>query len=442
MDKLVGTRLFNGAHGGVTVSVVCDNRRKTDDGKYPIKVRVTYKRDQQYYKTGKKLTFDEWNELPNTKKSVLVSIKKELQAAFNIIDNIVMEMNNEGNFSFQALNMRLGNAVTDTVNTAFAAKIERLEKDGAIGNKIIYETAINSIARFAGDRITFDSITVEWLKRYEKHLLKDERSYTTVSMYIRCLRAIINEAKEARILKENQYPFGEGKYKIPIGKGRKLALTLPQIKSIKNYSDGKETTERYRDLWFFSYLCNGVNFGDMLQLKYGDIDGDVIVWYRAKTINTLEKKEKIEAVVTPEMSAIIEKYGNPDKSAGNFIFPYLKGGESPMERKKIIMGVIKRTNKRLKKIGAAVGINDLTTYVARHSFATVLKRSGTPVSFISESLGHSSQKTTQDYLASFEIDERKKNAALLTNWDSIPETSDTVETCIKLSNSEQISINN
>jgi integrase len=418
MDKLVEIKLFNSAHGSITVSVVCDNRRETTDGKYPVKVRVTYKREQQYYKTGKKLTLAEWNELPSTKKSILVSVRKELQAAFKIIDDIVTEMNNEGGFSFDALNMRLGKAVTDTVNTAFAAKIERLEKDGAIGNMLNYRTAIRSIESFAGSRIAFDSITADWLKRYEKYLLGEDKSYVTVSMYIRCLRAIMNEAKKSGILKESQYPFGEGKYKIPVGKGRKLALTLQQIKSIKNYSDGKETTERYRDLWFFSYLCNGINFGDMLQLKYGDIDGDVIRWYRAKTINTSEKKEKIEAVITPGMSAIIEKYGNPDKSADKFIFPYLKGGESPIKCKKIIMDVIKRTNKRLKTIGNAVGINGLTTYVARHSFATVLKRSGTNVAFISESLGHSNQKTTQNYLASFEIDERKKNAALLTNWDT------------------------
>jgi integrase len=417
MDKSVEIKLFYGSHGSITVSVVCDNRRETNDGKYPVKVRVTYKRERQYYKTGKKLTLDEWNELPNTKKSVLVSIRKELQAAFKIIDDIVMEMNNDGNFSFETLNMRLGKAVTDTVNTAFAAKIERLEKDGAIGNMMNYQTAIRSIERFAGNRITFDSITAEWLKRYEKHLLEEGKSYVTVSIYIRCLRAIMNEAKKAGILKESQYSFGEGKYKIPTGKGRKLALTLPQIKSIKSYSDGKEATERYRDLWFFSYLCNGINFGDMLQLKYGDIEGDVIRWYRAKTINTSEKKEKIEAVITPEMSILIEKYGNPDKSAGNYIFPYLKGGESPMERKMIIKDVIKRTNKRLKTIGDAVGIKGLTTYVARHSFATVLKRSGAHVAFISESLGHSDQKTTQNYLASFEIEERKKNAALLTKWD-------------------------
>jgi integrase len=198
-----------------------------------------------------------------------------------------------------------------------------------------------------------------------------------------------------------------------------LALTLQQIKSIVEYSDGKEATERYRDLWFFSYLCNGINFNDMLQLKYENIKNDTISWYRGKTINTSEVKEKIEAVVTPEMASLIDKYGNSDKSPNNFIFPYLKGDESPMQRKKIVKDVTKRTNKRLKIIGDAVGIKGLTTYVARHSFATVLKRSGTNIAFISESLGHSNQKTTQSYLDSFELDERKKNAALLTNWNNV-----------------------
>ncbi|MDR1582796.1 MAG: site-specific integrase [Prevotellaceae bacterium] len=413
----MAANLFNGSHGNITVSVICDTRRKTSDEKYPVKVRVTYQRERQYYKTGKKLTIDEWNDLAATKKHDLLAVKKELQAAFTMIDNVVTEMNNEGRFSFDNLNVQLGKGVTDTINTAFAAKIEQLEKDGHVGNMDIYVSAKRSFERYAGDRIPFDSINTEWLKSYEKHLLNEGKSYVTIGMYLRCLRAIINIARKSGTIKESQYPFGEDKYRIPKGKGRKIALTLQQIKLIRDYSDGTTTTERYRDLWFFSYLCNGINFNDMLQLKYGDIDGDIISWYRGKTINTSEVKEKIEAVVTPEMADLIEKYGNPATLPSNFIFPYLKGDETPIERKKIIKDVTKRTNKRLKLIGKAVGIEGLTTYVARHSFATVLKRSGAGTAFISESMGHGSEKTTQTYLGSFEIDERKKNAALLTNWD-------------------------
>jgi integrase len=247
--------------------------------------------------------------------------------------------------------------------------------------------------------------------------LKDGKTYTTVGMYMRAVRAIINEAKRSGIFKESQYPFGKGRYEIPSGEGRKLALTMQQIKAVITYTDGRDTTERYRDLWFFSYLCNGINFTDLLKLKYSNIIGDEMCFYRQKTIRTSKVKREIQAMITPEMLSIIERWGNSDKSQDNYIFPYLKGGESPMQEKKTILDVTKRTNKRLKIIGTAVGVEGLTTYAARHSYATVLKRSGANIAFISESLGHNDLKTTENYLASFEKDTRRKNAALLTNFD-------------------------
>ena len=74
-------------------------------------------------------------------------------------------------------------------------------------------------------------------------------------------------------------------------------------------------------------------------------------------------------------------------------------------------------NKRMKEVGEKLGIGNISTYTARHSFATVLKRSGTNISYISESLGHSNLAITENYLASFERDERMKNAQLLTKFD-------------------------
>ena len=408
--------MLSSAHGSITLSVFFDTRRAIDGDKYPVKIRVRYKRDRKDYVTGKKLTEEEWNKLPVTKSAQFVKLRDEIQASFKIVDDIVLDLFRNDMFSFETLNTRLGKCTTDTINTAFAAKIEALRKDGAIGNMFNYQTAMRSIEAFAGNKIAFNDITSDWLKRYEKHLISEGKSYVTVSMYVRCIRAIMNDAKRAGTLKETQYPFGRDKYEVPAGEGRKLALTMEQIKAVITYTDGRETTERYRDLWFFSYLCNGVNFGDMLQLRYRDIENDEICWYRAKTIRTSKNKKKICATLTAEMQAIIDKWGNPDKKPDTVIFPYLNGDEEPIKKKKIILDVIKRTNKRLKIIGKAVGIEGLSTYTARHSYATVLKRSGANIAFISESLGHSDLKTTENYLASFEKEERKKNAALLTNF--------------------------
>jgi len=169
------------------------------------------------------------------------------------------------------------------------------------------------------------------------------------------------------IIKENQYPFGKERYEVPTGEGRKLALSLQQVKSVITFSDGRETTERYRDLWFFSYLCNGINFGDMLQLRFRDIEGDEICWYRDKTIRTSKHKKKICATLIPEMQSIINRWGNTDRKPESFIFPYLTGNEDPIKKKLVLHDVIRRTNKRLKVIGEAVGIEGLTTYAARHT---------------------------------------------------------------------------
>ena len=80
--------------------------------------------------------------------------------------------------------------------------------------------------------------------------------------------------------------FGRNRFEIPSAEGRKLALTLEQIKRLVTYTDGREETELYRDMWFFSYLCNGINFRDMLYLTYGNIVDGEICFVRAKTINS------------------------------------------------------------------------------------------------------------------------------------------------------------
>ena len=117
------------------------------------------------------------------------------------------------------------------------------------------------------------------------------------------------------------------------------------------------------------------------------------------------------------MQKIIEKWGNPPKSPETYIFPFATGKENPFERVKLVRDVVTECNQILYKISHKTGIPRVTTYLARHSFATVLKRSGVNISYISESLGHSNLAITENYLASFEAEERKKNSILLTRFD-------------------------
>lgn len=409
--------MFKYTKDGISILTTFDNRRSKKSGLYPIKIQVVYNRKQKYYSTGKEMTYRDWEKLHETKSKNLISIRADIKNSFDKIETAVRLLSENGSFSFDALNTYLGKCIGNSVNTAFKTKIEILIEAGSIGNSDVYTCAYLNFEKYVGTNLPFESVTIDWLKKYEKSMLDEGKSYTTISMYIRCIRALFNEAKSIGVIKEAQYPFGRGKYEVPSGKGRKLALALPQIKQIITYSDGTEATERYRDMWFFSYLCNGINVNDLLKLKYSNIDGDEIHFYRSKTIHTSKEKKEIEALVTPEMKQIITKWGNTDNSLNNYIFPFLTGEETPLEQKRKIQDVTHRINKRLKRIGEAIGISGLSTYTARHSFASVLKRSGANIAYISESLGHTDLKTTENYLASFEKEERIKNAALLTNFN-------------------------
>jgi integrase/recombinase XerD len=320
----------------------------------------------------------------------------------------------KGGFSFDTLNLRLSKGTGDTVNNAFRAKVENLKKEERIGTKLICSNVLNNLESFAGEKVSFDIISVDWLKRFEKFLLID-KSHTTVGMHMREVRSIMNDARKAGIIKDTQYPFGKDKYEIQATTGTKKALTISQIGSVVNFSDGSETTEKYRDLWFFIYLCNGINVADLVKLKYKNIKDNEICFIRQKTERTTKTRKEIKATVSKEILNIINKWGNKPQP-DNYIFSFLTGKEDATKRKDITRDLTKRINTKMKMIGKHLNIGDITTYTARHSFATVLKRSGANISFISESLGHNDLKTTESYLASFEKEEREKNAGFLTNF--------------------------
>ena len=136
-----------------------------------------------------------------------------------------------------------------------------------------------------------------------------------------------------------------------------------------------ETTARYRDYWLFLYLCNGINVADFVKLRYRDIVDGEICFVRQKTERTTKTRKEIRAVITERMQAIIDRWGNR-KAADNFIFPILDGTEDAAQRHAKTIAAAGSINVRMRTIGQALGIGNISTYTARHSFATVLKRAG------------------------------------------------------------------
>lgn len=400
---------------GTSVSAMLDTRRTKSDGKCPVKIRVTHRRTRWYYPTGKDLTPEEWSALSTTKARALVSIRKDIESSYQIVRSAVEELTTAGAFTFDALNNRLKGATSDTVNTAFRAKISAFNQQGQVGTATVYDTILKGIERFAGAHISFDAVTVSWLVRYAAFLQSEGKKQTTIAIHLRHLRAILNEARRQGIVKEAQYPFGRGRFEIQEGEGRKMALSLDQIGEIARYDDGSDATAKYRDYWLFLYLCNGINVADFVRLRYRDIVNGEICFVRQKTARTTRTRKEIRVVVTDRMLAIIDRWGNPP-APDRFIFPVLDGSEDAMRQKLKTQYFTRAVNKRMATIGEALGIGNISTYTARHSFAAVLKRAGANIAYISESLGHNDLKTTENYLASFEREERVKNAELLTKF--------------------------
>ena len=406
---------MNYSKDGITVAPMLDTAHPKKSGKCPVKIRVTYKRTRWYYPTGKDMTDEEWAALPTTKARMFVAVRKDIESSYQIVRSAVEELAASGGFSLDALNVRLKGVTSDTLNTAFKAKIDGFRQRGQVGTAMVYDTTIKGIERFAGLRIQFSVITQSWIGRYVNFLNEEGKKQTTVAIHLRHLRAVLNDARRCGVITDAQYPFGRGRYEIQEGEGRKLALTLDQIGQIARYDDGSEVTTKYRDYWLFLYLCNGINVADFVRLRYRDIVNGEICFVRQKTKHTTKVRKEIQVIIVPQMQTIIDRWGNipaPD----NFIFPVLDGKEDAMRRKLKTQYLTRAINKRMHAIGEALGIGSISTYTARHSFATVLKRAGANIAYISESLGHSDLKTTENYLASFEREERVKNAELLTRF--------------------------
>ena len=398
-----------------TTSIFIDSYHPKAGDKCAVSLRITFERKKKYYQTGISLTVDEFDKVMGEKpKKEFKELALKLQAfekkAADIIKDIPV-------FSFKAFEKQyfINKGTKDSIDAAFAAYAAELREQGRIGTAVSYECAQNSLKKYAAG-VKFADVTPDFLNKYEKWMLAKEKSITTVGIYLRSLRTLFNNAITDGTLTNEYYPFGKKKYEIPTGNNIKKALTLNDIGTIYNYKpEFGSMTDRAKDYWIFMYLCNGMNVKDMCLLKYENIKGEVLEFERAKTARTKRKVEPIRVTITDEVKDIIKKWGNEMKNGKTYIFPVLEAGLTPVRERQLIQQLTQVINCHMKTIAKTLNItNDVTTYAARHSFATVLQRSGVGTEFISEALGHSNVKTTQNYLAGFEDESKKETIKALT----------------------------
>lgn len=272
---------------------------------------------------------------------------------------------------------------------------------------------MNSFKKF-DKKVGFYEVTSEWMNRYYRWMQEPEQgnSDTTVGIYTRYMRSIFNYAiSQGVINKHEHYPFGKRRFVIPASRNIKKALTLAEVSKINNYEAiPGAPDDKARDFWMFSYLCNGINFKDIAQLKNRNLEGDMLKFVRAKTKNTTKANQSvISSYLNTPAKVILEKWRKEQHGPEDYVFDILAEGDDSRAQQDKIDQFIKTTNKYMKRISASLELNkEVTTYFSRHSAATILKKSGATVEQIREALGHQSTGTTQKYLDSFD-DETKKN---------------------------------
>lgn len=444
----------------VTISIILDTRRIKKTDKYPVKLRVTFQRVTEYYQTVFDLSKSEWEKLPASRTSnELQTVRKKVKEIERKADSTIKNLDpfdfaeferqfihsnsdfrqrklkgtaialNADEFDYNPFYKKFPlllepNCKPGFISYSYLIFIKKLIREGRISSAVNYHCSYVSLKKFRGD-VTFISITPTYLTEYENWLKAQDLSKSTIGIYIRPLRAIFNEAIEDGIIKrEKCYPFGKRKFRIPTSKSVKKALELSDVQKIYYYQGDpeQEGEQQARDYWLFSYFGNGMNAKDMANLKYKNIDGDYITFERSKTERSLRSDPKpITVFINDDMKAIIEKWGNQDKSPNNYIFPVLQYGLSPLREYELIQNFVGFINEWMKRILKNLGINKkATTYVARHTFSTVLKRSGASTEFIQEALGHTDLKTTENYLDSFDKEVKKEFAQRLTSFKKEP----------------------
>jgi site-specific recombinase XerD len=404
------------------ISIRLDNRRKLDCGKYPIKLRVYGKVSQKekWYSLDIDLTEKEFENIwVNPENKNLRGENKEINLNLKAIETRANDVANELTvFDFETFEKKLFRKSTDKNNVQyqFNQVIEKNIKNNKIGTAESYKYTLKSLGQFSEDKknttidkLTFGSITIEWLNEYERFMLSKGKSYTTIGIYTRTLRVVFNNAIHSKDIYEDIYPFGKKKYQIPRTKKVKKALNSVQLKTLFNAQTKTPEEATAKDFWFFSYACNGMNLKDIALLKYSDIKDNKFEYYRAKTFDKTSEKTTVTIHLTDFTNGIINKYGNKNKNG--FVFQITHDFEDVLVQYKKIKNFTRYINDHIKRIAKANDLPiDISFYWARHSFATNSIRKGASMEFISEALNHSDLSVTKNYFAGFE-DEAKKEFA-------------------------------
>lgn len=400
-----------------SLSVVCYKSKRLSNGESPLMLQVSKGGKRQYQSLGVSVNPKFWDFSKNKPKSNCPNREYILKLILNKqaeLQQRMLELNAEQKeyTTTTLLHDEYRKFELKTVKQFYQELIEQYKANEKCGNRLIYKSSYNSINVFTNGNleIPFSAIDVAWLNKYEKWLRSKGNKETTMSLMFRTLRSAYNKAIESKCARKSDYPFNDYRIsKFDVSTEKRAIAKADVLKfSTDVHSIGKQQyVQLSKDIFIFSYLCGGINFTDIANLtKDNIIEGKRLHYIRQKT------GKLIKLGLSEEALQIIKRYAVESKG---YLFPILNAQlhKTPLQKQNRIHKMLGKVNKNLKLLAAQLGVEaNLTTYVARHSFASVLKKSGVNIALISEALGHSDLTTTQIYLDSFDneqIDNAMKN---------------------------------
>lgn len=397
--------------------IILYKSKKLKDGTHPVVMRITHNRVRKYFVLGYSCLPEQWNEeaghfntrndpkagrvsYPDAVQSNAVLTTKQKEA-----NRIIKSMEEDSEeFTFRVFEIRFRQLVNrKTASEYFDQWIKEYESEGQIGNAIAYTNSKSALERFRPG-VTLSGVNVILLKNFEKWLRAEGLKETTISVYFRTLRSLINKAIVDGFLKDETYPFARNrndKYKFRISKFNtktaKRALSRDSVEKIKGLRFKKGTQIHLaHQIFLFSYYARGMNFIDMAFLKWTDIENNRIRYTRKKT------GKEFNIPIRVEMEPILEYFKETCISQGGYVFPVLDDSIHKTLKQKYtrVRTVLRDVNTSLKEIATLIGQRGmkLTTYVSRHSYATVLRRAGVPAAIIGRGMGHETETVTNVYL--------------------------------------------
>jgi hypothetical protein len=262
-----------------TINVVCYKSKILSNGEHPLMIRICKDKKLKYISLGISVHPQHWDfdknkpkhNCPNKDLILKIILDKELEFQKQILE---LKADNK---EFTATTLIAGNSKEKikTVIEFFEEIIKELELSNKIGNAKVYKNTFAYLEQYTNNRldIPFSHIDIDFLKGYEKWLRQKGLMETSMSLTFRTLRSVYNKAIESKYAKENSYPFKAFKVSKFNTDTEKKAISKEAIKQIMEFDMTQKNyyMQLSRNLFVFSYLCGGINFVDMANLKMKNI---------------------------------------------------------------------------------------------------------------------------------------------------------------------------